>query len=258
MVQFKEYAQFYDLLYKDKPYYKETLFIDSLIQKYQPVYKKSSILDLACGTGKHLTELSKLGYGNLYGSDISTSMVDVANTNNVINNTNIKFYNYSFQECNNINSKFDVVISMFSAVNYITSIEDQLLSFKNIRSLLKEDAIFIFDFWNGNAVVRDYSPLKVLRKENEQQKIIRISETTLNLIKQDAFVKFSCMYSNEGNYWVEFQELHHLHYYFFAEMNILLKNAGFEVIYTCPFMKLNDKVDPYEWNISIVAKPYNL
>lgn len=253
--QFDVYAEFYNLLYKDKRYKEEADYIDSLINRfYRGKATEVKLLDLACGTGRHLQELHNKGYRNLAGSDISSAMVAIAKTTSANSDLRIDYYNESFQSSNRINSKFDVVLSMFSAVNYITTYEDQSLTLKNIHGLLKEDGIFIFDYWNGNAVVKSYSPVKVLRKSDGNTEIMRISETSIDLITQDAFVKFTCMYLRDNVKSEEFVETHHLHYYYFSEMLNLLKSQRFEVLHICPFMQAENTISPDDWNISIVAK----
>jgi SAM-dependent methyltransferase len=253
--QFDAYAAFYDLLYKDKPYEKETEYIDKLIEKFLTKQKsKTAVLDLACGTGNHLQYLYGKGYSSVAGSDVSIAMIEFAKKNAANRKQSINFYNYSFQDSNKIEQKFDVVVSMFSAVNYIVSFEDQSKTLKNIHGLLNDEGLFIFDYWNGNAVVKGYSPLKVLRKKNSDEEIVRISETTIDEIKQEAFVKFTCLYLKDNKKITEFEEVHHLHYYYFAEITNLLKLHRFEVLHISPFMLMNDKVSVNDWNISIVAK----
>jgi len=253
--QFNTYAKFYNLLYKDKDYAKEARYIHNLINNYSlQQTSELKLLDLACGTGKHLSELSNFGYNGLFGSDISPAMIEVARQSAAESKKNIEFYNYSFQQSDNIPGKFDVVISMFSAVNYITSFNDQLQTFRNVHKLLHYDGLFIFDFWNGNAVVRDFSPVKVLRKNDNQSEIIRISKTGIDLIEQKATVIFNCLYFEDQVKLNEFEEVHQLHYYFFSEMHNLLEIAGFTLLHQSPFLEPDKKVDPYDWNISIIAQ----
>lgn len=251
--QFKEYAAFYDLLYKDKDYAGEATYIDQLMGKF--LKKKKSdvqLLDLACGTGKHLRELRGMGYGKLFGSDISGSMIEVAKKASKGND--IQFFNFSFQDACKINRKFDVITSMFSAVNYITTYEDQSKTLKNIHDLLLPGGLFIFDFWNGNAVVRDYSPVKILRKNRGDAEIMRISETTLDVINQGVTVKFTCSYFEGSKRKLEFVETHNLHYYFFSEIRNLLVSHHFDIVHTSPFMHLKKDLSPSDWNISIIAR----
>jgi ubiquinone/menaquinone biosynthesis C-methylase UbiE len=250
----KKYSDFYDILYKEKNYKAEASFIDQLIGEQYSCPKDIQLLDLACGTGRHLEELYKIGYRKMMGSDISRSMINVAiDKFNSIDNQ-IKFYTSSFQRSNEIPGEFDVVISMFSAVNYITNYQDQVLSFKNIFNLLKNGGIFIFDIWNGNAVVDHYSPVKILRKKDGHQEIQRISETEINTITQDVSVKFTCSLFENDHREIEFIETHLLHYYYLPEIKNLLFQAGFTVAKICPFMNAQAEIEPLDWNITIVAK----
>lgn len=253
--QFDFYAAFYDLLYKDKDYKGESEYIDKLISEFLNKEKSNtSLLDLACGTGKHLFELSSKGYASLSGSDISNSMIEIAKQNAEIKAKKVVFYNHSFQEADKINQTFDVVISMFSAMNYLTSYTDQSKTLSNIHSLLNSGGIFIFDYWNGCAVTESYSPVKVLKKKQDEAEIIRISETNLDLIDQTATVKFTCNYFKDDLRIANFEETHYLHYYYFSEMKNLLVSHGFEILHVSPFMHMDKSVTPQEWNISIIAK----
>ena len=56
---FEKYAPYYDLLYQDKDYLKETNYILSLIKKYQPETRK--ILEFGAGGGIHGRILANSG-----------------------------------------------------------------------------------------------------------------------------------------------------------------------------------------------------
>ena len=253
--QFVDYAAYYDLLYKDKDYQGEANYIDELLSRYLPKEKSAtSLIDLACGTGKHLFELSEKGYGHLCGSDIATAMIDIAGENAILLDRPVSFYNHSFQEAHKIDRRFDVVISMFSAFNYLTTYADQSKALSNIHGLLEKDGIFVFDYWNGCAVTELYSPVKVLRKKKDNTELIRVSETSLDLVAQSATVKFTCSFFEGDQRVSEFVETHHLHYYYFAEMMNLLRSHKFEVLYVSPFMQPDKPVQANDWNISIVTR----
>src|SRR5918999_826846 len=71
-----EYADAYDVLYKDKDYVEESRLLDRLLQTYGngPV---RSVLDLGCGTGNHALPLAKRGYA-VVGVDRSAGMLKSA------------------------------------------------------------------------------------------------------------------------------------------------------------------------------------
>ena len=71
-----EYADAYDILYKDKDYVEECGLIDRFLKTYgnRPV---RNVLDLGCGTGNHALPLAQLGY-EIVGVDRSKGMLESA------------------------------------------------------------------------------------------------------------------------------------------------------------------------------------
>jgi SAM-dependent methyltransferase len=252
MVFQENYSKFYNIFYKDKDYKSEANFIDKLIRKY---LNKGGIhlLDLACGTGKHVFELEEIGY-KVSGSDISEQMIIIAREEALARNSSAEFFNFSFQDSYKIEKEFDIVISMFSAIDYLTEFSDLRKSLDNIHNLLTKDGLFIFDYWNGNAVVRDFSPVRFLRKKDNKYEILRISKTDLFLEEQIANVEFTCMFLDNDQIKSEFEEVHRMRFFYFKEIEIFLNLCGFEIIHRSTFLDTELLRSPYDWNISIVAK----
>jgi SAM-dependent methyltransferase len=251
---FNEYAQYYDLLYRDKDYHSESVYVSKLLDLClsKPV-EKTSILDLACGTGRHAQELASMGYA-VEGSDISAEMVNVANIRSAKNGQPIKFHNESFQTCNWIDRKFDALIAMFSAIGYLSSYQDLALTMSNIRYLLVENGVFIFDFWNGYAVAKNFSQTRIKRAKNGDDTVIRISNTVLDEISQIATVTFDFIWLKSGHIIREFSEVHSIRYYFPQEMVSLMEANGFSVIHRCPFLNANNPIEPDDWNLTYVVR----
>lgn len=254
-IPFKDYAPYYDLLYRDKDYSGEAQFVTRLLERFlgQPA-ERTSLLDLACGTGRHACELAQMGF-RVEGSDISSDMVTVARESAARLALPICFYNESFQSCDRIGQTYDTVIAMFSAINYLTSYQDLARSLKNIRYLLREGGMFCFDFWNGNAVLKNYSPVRVRRVENGEDVVIRTSHTTLNQISQIATIVFDFMLIRSGRVLAEFSETHYVRYFFPQEMMDALSANGFDVVCRCPFLFENNEIAAEDWNLTYVAKP---
>lgn len=252
---FQEYAQYYDLLYRDKDYAGEAEFLKRLLERFlgKPA-AQTDVLDLACGTGRHVQELARFGF-RAEGSDLSDDMVAIARTSAESLSPPIHFYNESFQSCGRIGKHYDAVIAMFSAINYLTSYEDFAQSLKNIRSLLKETGIFSFDFWNGNAVLKNYSPERQRRAEDGDHVVVRTSTTTLDRIAQIATIRFDFMLLKSGNTVGEFSETHRIRYFFPQEMVDLLQANGFDVIWRCPFLQEDSEIQPEDWNLTYVTRP---
>jgi len=252
---FGEYAEFYDLLYHDKPYAEEAAFISRLLRRCldKPIIQ-TEILDLACGTGRHAQEWARMGY-HVEGSDLSTEMVSVARERAKTFGLPITYYNESFQTCDRIGRKYDAVVAMFSAIDYLTTYAELSQTFLNIRSLLKQDGLFIFDFWNGNAVLKDYSPVRTKRVERGDDVLVRISNTSLDTVAQTATLKFDFKRYRQGVKLREFSESHVIRYFFPQEMTDLLAANSFDVILRCPFLREGEAMTADEWNVTYVTRP---
>lgn len=254
---FRAYAPYYDLLYQDKDYCAEADFVSRLLLKVLPpqaAQQSVDILDLACGTGRHSQELARLGY-RVEGSDLSAEMIAVAREAAEKLGLPLTYHTESFQTCGRIGRKFDAVIAMFAAIDYLTDYRDLEVSLQNIRSLIRDDGVFVFDFWNGNAVVSDYSPTRTKCAESGALSIVRKSNTTLDLLTQVATVKFDFRLSNAGAIVGEFSETHKVRYFYPQEMADLLAANDFELIHRCPFMHEDATLAASDWNLTYVARP---
>lgn len=250
---FGKYAEYYDIVYQDKDYSAETLFISELIKKDCHKASQIRVLDLACGSGLHAIKLTKMGY-EVDASDISEKMITAARKNARQKKIKISFHNESFQTAYRIKKKFDVVISMFSTINYLISYKDLLQSLTNVHSLLERDGIFIFDFWNGNAVIEDFAAVRVKRMIKGTKSVLRYSENTIDRLAQIVNVKFNFMIFNKDKLVSEFTEKHICRYLFIREMENYLNITGFKVIHKCPFMSPKKAISHNDWNVTFVAK----
>lgn len=252
---FAEYAKCYDLIYQDKDYPREAAYVSALITAQLPrAPGELSVLDLACGTGRHALEMSRLGYA-VTGSDASADMIEMARQRAQAAGAAIDYFAESFQTCDVLGGRYDVVTAMFAAINYLTDRRDLRRTLDNVRKLLKPGGLFIFDFWNGNAVLSDYSPVRVKRGREAGRLVQRISQTVLDRLSHVATINFEFMLIEDGCVKREFSEVHHVRYFFPQEMMDLLAESGFEVLKRCPFMQPDQALGEQDWNVTIVAKP---
>ena len=77
---------YYHTLYENRDYKEAEVFIKNIV-KYLNLDTEDSILDLACGKGRHSIFLNKMGY-NVTGVDISPKNIKEANEHK---NENLKF-----------------------------------------------------------------------------------------------------------------------------------------------------------------------
>src|SRR3954464_229105 len=118
------YADVYDLIYADKDYQAEALFIVTLLQRFlTPWNPEKRIVDLACGTGRHALQLASMGF-RVTGSDISSAMVSIARKAANDRGLQVPFYVQSFQNCASLGAKYDAALAMFASLGYLLSDAD--------------------------------------------------------------------------------------------------------------------------------------
>ena len=224
MSVFKDYSNYYDLLYNDKDYASEVEYIHSLIQAECP--KAKTILNLGCGTGKHDFLLAQKGY-NITAVDLSSTMIDIAKKNN--ESDHIEFSIGDIRSLK-LDSKFDVVISMFHVMSYQVEDADLNAAFSTAKTHLKEDGVFIFDCWNATGVLSDPPHKRVKNVENENMKIHR-KTTPISLPEKNCVdVIFDIEISNkETDESFEISETHRMRYLFPEELQTAGKNAGLQM-----------------------------
>ena len=126
MDNFNLYAEYYDILYRDKDYNAEVAYLNSLIKKYR-IQSVKELLDLGCGTGIHADLFSKFGY-KVDGVDISIKMINKAKAS-FLKNLDLNFFLGDIKEFK-IDKQYDVVTSLFHVISYQNKNLDLMKAFK--------------------------------------------------------------------------------------------------------------------------------
>lgn len=244
---FNFYAEYYDLLYKDKDYKSESDYVHGIIQSKNPEAK--TILDLGCGTGKHAYEFYLKGY-EVTGIDLSDTMLKVAKT---LPENSIDFLKADVRNIE-LNKKFDVVVSLFHVLSYQKTNNDVGQFFKSIKKHLKPNGIFICDFWHGPGVMNDKPSLRKKIFENDKYKIIRIAEPAIHYHQDVVDVNYTVLVLNkEDGKLNEIHETHEMRYFFSQEISLFLRECG---LIAEEFREwLSDELPgDYSWNACINGK----
>lgn len=117
-------------------------FIDEVIQRHHP--RPVEILELACGTGLFSFELERLSY-NVTATDASTQMLEKARVNARHFGSDIPFKQADFLNIT-LNNHFDIIVTVFDSVNYLLDEADLLQMFGQVKKVMKDDGLYIFDF----------------------------------------------------------------------------------------------------------------
>lgn len=261
----KNYAYYYDLFYKDKPYAEECNFVEKLIQRFlkrKSETAQKTILDLGCGTGRYTTILAQRGY-QVTGTDFSADMISLAKKRSADYNLPISFHVMPMQETK-LNKQFDIIVGLFHVFGYLTDYQDIEKMLCRTREHMYQDSLLILDFWNGEMVLKDTWPQKVKIfsevVDGVPTRIIRFSFTELDTAKNLAEVKFQTLVLEKHHTQEilanEFEESHYLRYFFPEEIKNYLQANGFEVLHLCPFLDVDGNADKLQkaWSGTIVAK----
>ncbi|MFH1653985.1 MAG: class I SAM-dependent methyltransferase [Pseudomonadota bacterium] len=245
-----KYARYYDIIYQDKNYPAEADFILRIMNRFCPSGK--TVLDVACGTGNHLFCLEDKGL-SVHGLDVSPAMINIAQAKAKEKDSNITF-GTGFMQCLDVGKKFDSILCLFSSINYLILYDDIKETFLRVSQHLNPGGLFVFDFWNGTAVTKNYSPIKFKWMTSHDLKILRTSETKIDEIEQKALIEMKFLIFERDCVIDETQEKHHLRYYFINEMKNYLSMAGLRLEHICPFMNIDGKITRDTWNVTFVTK----
>src|ERR1035437_135143 len=110
------HADLYEMIYKDKPYAKESRWIHKAFEKYSR-NKVRNVLELACGTGNHSLHLSEYGY-SIMATDKNKDMVRVAK-NKLSFNNKIQTEQMDMLRFLNFEKPFDAIICLFDSIGFV-------------------------------------------------------------------------------------------------------------------------------------------
>lgn len=232
MPVFQDYAEYYDILYHDKQYDTECLFVlDQISRLSNPA---TSILDLGCGTGRHGFELARNGIA-VTGVDLSSVMVKVAQNakpTDLPTNTPVPVFMKGDARSVRLGKKFGAVVSLFHVMSYQNTEEDALGVFETAYEHLDRDGLFFFDFWHGPGVLMERPEVRDLHIEHEGTELLRHAEPKLFLNENRVDVAYTISLKRNGRGFSTFNETHCMRYWFFPELKYLARQAGFAIVGT--------------------------
>lgn len=251
MSVFGSYANFYDLLYRDKDYPAEVDFIESLFKKYTNGTVKT-VLDIGCGTGGHALLLAERGY-SVAGIDRSEAMLSIAEEKAKKITGFVELSQADIRDFD-LNKKFDAVISVFAVMGYQTTNEDFEKALLSASKHLRPGGLFVFDVWFGPAVISQKPGDRVKIIENDDERIIRLTRSSLDIMKHTVDVNFNVMKIRDNKIYEPVEETHNMRFFFPMELELFLKNTGFQILKMMPFMEIEGVLSDNKWDMTVVAR----
>jgi SAM-dependent methyltransferase len=135
---FTKSAKFYDALYHFKDYYEAADKLHNLVTQLNST--AGTLLDVACGTGKHIEYLKK--YYQPEGIDLNEELLEIAHERC----PGIPFHNKNMIDFN-LNKKFDIVACFFSSIAYAKTVENLEKTVACMTNHLNPGGVIIIEPW---------------------------------------------------------------------------------------------------------------
>ena len=205
-------TSYYHLLYRNRDYKEAEVFIKNIV-KYLNLDKDDSILDLACGKGRHSIFLNSLGF-NVTGLDLSKNSIKEAKTRE---SSSLHFDVHDMR--NLYSTQFEVVLNLFTSFGYFEKDIDNFKVIQTIKSSLKQNGIGVIDFMNSPQVIEN------LIAQNSH----KIDGVTFKLKRSysDGFITKDIDVSDSDKTY-QFQEK--VRAYIFQDFEVMLSNAGLHLL----------------------------
>lgn len=176
-------TNYYHILYQHRDNQEAELLIDHLVS-YLNITPSESILDLACGRGRHAIYLASKGY-DVTGYDLSENNILFANE---FDHEHLKFKVQDMRHT--YPDSFDIVMNLFTSFGYFDTLQDNISTLKSIKKCLKSNGIGIIDFLN-----LDYVKNNIVEEETKT-----IDDITFNLKRriENGYIIKDILFEDQG------------------------------------------------------------
>jgi SAM-dependent methyltransferase len=135
---FTSTSDLYDKIYSFKDYKREVEVLLSIIRKYSPKAKR--LLDVGCGTGKHLQYLK--GHYLAEGVDLLPQFCTIARRRN----PELQIYQGDMRKLD-LPHPYDVVVCLFSSIGYVETVPRLEEAIRSMARALSPGGLLIIEPW---------------------------------------------------------------------------------------------------------------
>jgi SAM-dependent methyltransferase len=191
----------------------------------------SEMLELGCGTGKHAEIFCRNGF-SVTGLERSADMVAIAKEKNIKNFTPLvaDISNYKLEQ------KFEVAISLFHVVSYLTTNQMVLSCFNSTRKHLEEGGLFLFDVWYSPAVYHEQPETRIKRLASDNVSVTRLAEPFVHYNENVVDVNYEVIVKDNATGMTDvFTELHPMRHFSWPEIELLAMLSGYKLLHAEEF-----------------------
>jgi 2-polyprenyl-3-methyl-5-hydroxy-6-metoxy-1,4-benzoquinol methylase len=174
-----------------------------LIVKKLKLKPNSSVLDMACGAGRHAMTFAKMGF-EVTAIDLSQRLIAEAMKSAERANVKINFILSDILKFET-EFKFDLVVNLFTSIGYFDEDQENFAVIEKAYRSLANDGYFVVDYFNKNYLIKNLVPTTVFSENGvkivqnrsfEENRVIKkiIIE---NNVETKEFYESVRLYSNE-------------------------------------------------------------
>jgi ubiquinone/menaquinone biosynthesis C-methylase UbiE len=178
---------------------KEASIIQELVARYK-TSPGNSLLDVGCGTGRHLQHLT--GKFDCVGMDVSKKMLEQARRNvkdvELVQGDMVDF---------DLGREFDVVLCLFSSIGYVRTYPRLGRTLKNLARHLRPGGVTVIEPWFTKSTARA-GYIHVLAQGTDDLKIVRVDYTGIKghmTVVEETIVSAE---RNKGDHHLQGQNVH--------------------------------------------------
>jgi len=217
------FAEGYDALYADKDYAVEVTRLEDCFARHSasPVRR---VLDVGCGTGRHVAELAARGY-DVVGVDRSAEMLAIAKRRSPAG----RFVEADMCEVE-LGETFDAVVVLFAALSYNTTPSAIQRTLSALRRHVSAGGLLVADVWFG-AAAPTARPVVTRRTAS----VARVQWERTGVLQRDPLrqrvdIAYELGRRSPDGYSVA-REMHRMHYFMPFELEFALELSGFRLVH---------------------------
>ena len=188
-----------------------------LIAKFWNLKANSSVLDMACGAGRHALIFAKFGY-KVTAVDLSQRLISEAKKNAEQENIEIEFVLSDILDFE-ISKKFNLAVNLFTSIGYFEKDNENFAVIKKANDLLNYGGYFVLDYFNKDFLLKNLVPTTIFSENG--------LKITQNRSIEGARVVKKITIDNSGSS-EEFYES--VRVYSYDEISKYVEDAGFNIV----------------------------
>lgn len=217
-------AAAYEVLHaaRGKDYGREAGEVVARVRRHRP--EAESLLDVACGTGRHLAAFAGLGF-DVEGLELSEAMLAVARGRL----PGIPLHQGDMRTFR-LDRRFDAVVCLFSAIGYMTTLDDLAAAVTTMGDHVMDGGVLVVEPWFRPEDWHDGSVFSESAKDGDLA-VARVSRSWRE--GDQSLIEMHYALAGPDRTWA-FSEIHRMGLFTTDEQLDVYRAAGFDIEHEAP------------------------